>query len=286
VNASAARSATVSATDDELVEAVRAGEGSAFEELFRRYRPGVHGFVQRRVRDQGRAEDLTQDVFLSALRGLRQADSPVSFRPWIYEIARNSTIDLFRRRSRADEVSVDAVQRLRPSDHLRLVSDRGPHREVVAKEQLATLLGAFAELSDRHERILVMRELEGLSYFEIGERMRLTRPGVESTLFRARRRLETQFAELEAGCRCQAVRVAMGRLAEGMDVRGDRDLVRRHVRRCGACRTNARGLGVTTRPPAATADPSRLLHMSKVLDTPPPAPEAGPVQQLAAPPLP
>ena len=80
---------------------------SAFEELFRRYRPRVYAFVRRRVRDDGRAEDLTQDAFLSALRRLRETDSQVSFRPWIYEIARNATIDHFRRSARTDEVSVD-----------------------------------------------------------------------------------------------------------------------------------------------------------------------------------
>ena len=200
-------------------------------------------FVRRRVRDDGRAEDLTQEAFLSALRRLRETEARVSFRPWIYEIARNATIDQFRRSARADEVSVDA-RGFTPSDHLRLLSPHGPDREVAAKQDLETLRGAFDELSDRHERILVMRELEGLSYREIGERMELTRPGVESTLFRARRRLQPEFTELETGRRCLTVRGAMGRLVEGMDVRTDRGLVKRHVRRCAVCRADARELGL------------------------------------------
>jgi RNA polymerase sigma factor (sigma-70 family) len=244
VNASAAASATTSATDAELVEAVRTGDESAFEELYRRYRPPVHAFVVRRVRDEGRAEELTQEAFLSALRRLRETKAAVNFRPWIYEIARNSTIDHFRRTSRTDEVSVDAVEKLRPSEHLRLVSDRGPHREVAAKQDLETLRGAFDELSERHERIIVMRELEGLSYREIGERLELTRPGVESTLFRARRKLETEFAELDTGRRCVAVRGALGRLAGGTDLRGDLGMVKRHTRRCAHCRAAAKELGV------------------------------------------
>ncbi len=266
MNVGAAPSATASATDAELVDAVRAGEESAFGELFRRYRPRVHAFVQRRVRDEGRAEELTQEAFLSALRRLRETESELSFRPWIYEIARNSTIDHFRRSSRAHEVPVDAVERLGPSEHLRLVGDRGPHREVAAKQDLETLRGAFDELSERHERIIVLRELEGLSYREIGERMQLSRPGVESTLFRARRRLETEFAELDTGRRCVAVRGAMGRLAEGMDMRGDRGLVRRHARRCGACRATAHELGAD---PTLARGPRRRA-----------APAAGPARRL------
>ena len=254
--------ATTSATDAELVGAVRAGDDNAFDELFRRYHPRVHAFVRRRVRDEGRAEDLTQEAFLSALRRLRETDSRVVFRPWIYEIARNATIDHFRRGSRADEVSVDAVDQLRPSDHLRLVSDRGPERDLAIKQRLEILRGAFDELSDRHERILVMRELEGLSYREIGERMELTRPGVESTLFRARRRLEDEFAELETGRRCTTVRGAMGRLAEGMDQRGDRGRVSRHVRRCVSCRATARELGLLS------TKRSRAARVAAVLPLP------------------
>ena len=242
MNEAAATTATASATDAELVDAVRAGDEHAFAELYRRYRPRVCAFVRRRVRDDGRAEDLTQEAFLSALRRLRETEARVSFRPWIYEIARNATIDQFRRSARTDEVSVDG--RLHASDHLRLLSPYGPDREVAAKQDLETLQGAFDELSDRHERILVMRELEGLSYREIGRRMELTRPGVESTLFRARRRLQSEFTELETGRRCLTVRGAMGRLVEGMNVRTDRGLVKRHVRRCAVCRADARELGL------------------------------------------
>jgi RNA polymerase sigma factor (sigma-70 family) len=261
VNAGAAQRATTSATDAALVAAVRAGEESAFEELFRRYHARVYAFVRRRVRDEGRAEDITQEAFLNALRRLRETHAGVSFRPWIYEIARNSTIDHFRRVSRADEVSVDAVDQLRATDHLRLVTDRGPEREVAAKQQLEALRGAFDELSDRHVRILLMRELEGLSYREIGERMQLSRPGVESTLFRARRRLETEFAEVETGRRCLTARGAMKRLAEGLDMRGDRGLVKRHVRRCATCNARARELGLVLKRPSKAARVAGILPL-------------------------
>ncbi len=255
MNEAAATTATASATDAELVDAVRAGDEHAFAELYRRYRPRVCAFVRRRVRDDGRAEDLTQEAFLSALRRLRETEARVSFRPWIYEIARNATIDQFRRSARTDEVSVDG--RLHASDHLRLLSPYGPDREVAAKQDLETLQGAFDELSDRHERILVMRELEGLSYREIGRRMELTRPGVESTLFRARRRLQSEFTELETGRRCLTVRGAMGRLVEGMNVRTDRGLVKRHVRRCAVCRADATGARPRTRARVACLARSR-----------------------------
>ncbi|MDQ3721162.1 MAG: sigma-70 family RNA polymerase sigma factor, partial [Actinomycetota bacterium] len=265
MNASAAPTATTAMSDGALVDAVRAGEESAFEELYRRYGARVLSFVQRRVRDEGRAEDLTQEAFLSALRRLRETESEVAFRPWIHEIARNATIDHFRRRARSEEVSVDSVDDLRPGDQRRLVGDRGPERELAAKQQLETLCGAFAELSDRHERILVMRELEGLSYRQIGEQMELTRPSVESTLFRARRRLEREFGDLETGRRCLASRGAMGRLAEGLELRDERNKVERHVRRCTACRATARELGLALGRPTRAARAAALIPLPAFL---------------------
>ena len=70
---------------------------------------------------------------------------------------------------------------------------------------LDDLCGAFGGLSETHHEILVLRELEGLSYREIGDRMGMSRPAVESTLFRARRRLTEEYDELASGARCQRV---------------------------------------------------------------------------------
>ena len=230
--------------DAELVTAVRQGDDASFEELYRRYQPRIAAFVRSRLRDDARAEDVTQEAFLSALRRLRVTDSEIDFKPWIYEIARNATIDSYRRSSRAEEISMDAGSGLRPSDRLRLVGDSAPDSTLIDKERFDHLRGAFDELSDVHARVLVMRELEGCSYREIGEKLDLTRPAVESALFRARRRLETEYAELSEGRRCRKARAIIARLAEGMDGAVDHQRLARHARRCHSCRRWARELGV------------------------------------------
>ena len=87
-------------------------------------------------------------------------------------------------------MSFDADDRLSPADHGRLVAaGPTPDAAVDTKLDLDHLCGAFGGLSEIHHQILVMRELEGLSYKDIGERMGMSRPAVESTLFRARKRL-------------------------------------------------------------------------------------------------
>ena len=186
--------------DTQLIAAVRRGSDLAFEQLYRRYSVGVGRFVASRVRDSGRAEDLVQEIFLSALRRIRATDGTIAFRPWIFEIAKNAAIDHYRRSSRAEEVSIHADDILRPADQLRLVGSAHsrPETAVLNKERFDQLRGAFAELSTNHHRVLVLRELEGLSYREIAEEMDMTRPAVESALFRARRRLQQEYARAEA----------------------------------------------------------------------------------------
>ena len=83
------------------------GGRPAFECLYDRYGRRVAGFVAGMVHDHGRAEDVTQEVFVSALRRLRATDAPIAFKPWIFEIARNACIDAHRRGRRAELVSLD-----------------------------------------------------------------------------------------------------------------------------------------------------------------------------------
>ncbi len=231
--------------DATLVAAVRRGDDRAFEQLYSRYQRRISAYVFGMVKDHGRAEDITQEVFISALRRMRETDRAIAFKPWIYEIAKNACIDQFRRSRRAEEVSMDAGEGLGQADHGRLAAaEPTPDDAVDAKQQLDHLCGAFGGLSDSHHEILVLREFEGLSYREIGDRMGLSRPGVESTLFRARKRLTEEYDELVSGQRC--VRIQSIIAAAGGTAPGTRDARRlaRHVSHCQSCRRMAMAAGL------------------------------------------
>jgi RNA polymerase sigma factor (sigma-70 family) len=232
-------------TDNDLVTQVRRGDDRAFELLFERYRGQVTGYVAGMVKDHGRAEDVTQEVFISALRRMRATERPIAFKPWIYEIAKNACIDQYRRSKRGEEISYDVEGGLGSSDQRRLVAvDATPDDQVNAREQLQNLCGAFGDLSESHHRILVLRELEGRSYREIGEEMGMSRPAVESTLFRARRRLTEEYSELVSGRRCERIQGII--TAHGGGTLGARDEKRmaRHLSYCQPCRRHARVMGV------------------------------------------
>jgi RNA polymerase sigma factor (sigma-70 family) len=252
--------------DHELVAAVRRGDDRAFEALYLRYHPRIAAYVRGMVKDHGRAEDVTQEVFFSSLRRMRETERPIAFKPWIYEIARNACIDLFRRSSRAEELSYDHEAGLASEDYRHLVSSGPtPDAAVDAKQQLDHLRGAFGGLSETHHQILVLRELEGLSYREIGDRLGMSRPAVESTLFRARRRLTEEYDELVSGRRCQRVQAIIAEAAEGMLGARDKRRLARHLSYCQVCRREARLMGVE---PAARPRTTVAAKLAALLPIP------------------
>src|SRR6266536_2708906 len=123
-------------TDHRLVAAVRAGDDRAFECLYERYDRRIAAYIYGMVNDYARAEDIAQDVFMSALRRMRETERPIAFKPWIYEIAKNACIDQFRRARRAEEVSYDADEGLAAADYGRLVTT-GPTPDVAVDQKMS-----------------------------------------------------------------------------------------------------------------------------------------------------
>jgi hypothetical protein len=122
-----------------------------------------------------------------------------------------------------------------------------PVAAVESKLRMSDLRGAFGGLSETHHQLLVLREFEGLSYDEIGERLDMTRQMVESGLFRARRKLNVEYEELASGRRCAQVQTAIevGAMASARSL-GIRERRRfaRHLSHCQACRHVALQAGV------------------------------------------
>ena len=172
-------------SEQSLVRAARGGDDRAFEQLFAMYRDRIEAFIYGKIRDHGRAEDISQEVFMSALRQLRASEQRIAFKPWIYAIAKNACIDEFRRNARAREVPVQDDEALPGVQRAALSLVAAPPAAVESKQRLEDLRGAFGGLSESHHKLLVMRELEGRSYDEIGARLGMTRQMVESSLFRA-----------------------------------------------------------------------------------------------------
>ncbi|MEA2210986.1 MAG: hypothetical protein QOF83_934 [Solirubrobacteraceae bacterium] len=234
-------------TERELIEAARLGDDRAFAELYARYRERIAAFIRSRLHDHARAEDVAQEVFISALRRLRSSEQQIVFKPWIYEIAKNACIDEYRRSQRSREVPLDAEAELPQGQGALLSIAPTPPAAMESKQKLDDLRGAFGGLSESHHQLLVMREFEGLTYDEIGCRTGMSRQMVESALFRARRKLGVEYEELASGRRCLQVQTAIeaGKLTSrrSLGVRERRQLAR-HLAHCQPCRVKAHAAGV------------------------------------------
>jgi RNA polymerase sigma factor (sigma-70 family) len=240
----AAAAASTEAREEELVAGAQAGSIEAFEALFRRYRDRIASFVRASVRDEGRTEDLVQEIFFSAHNSLATLEHPSAFRAWLYQIARNACLDEARRKSRQDELIL-GWEEFPPPDERIVIHHQDADRMLSQKEELSHLTQALDGLPQSQHEALVLRELEGMSYDEIGRRMRLSRHAVESVLFRARRGLRGEYSEIQTGRRCRRMQALMAQIAEGMgDLRERRKLLR-HMRDCSPCRREAAALGLS-----------------------------------------
>jgi RNA polymerase sigma factor (sigma-70 family) len=238
--------AQLARTEADLVGAVRSGDERAFGELYSRYERSILAYVDGILGDHGRAEDVVQDVFVSALRAMRASDRAIAFKPWIYEIARNACIDEVRRRQRSREVSADGDEAVADRRDLAAPAP-APEIFMERRQQLNDLRGAFGGLSDSQHKVLVLREFEGRSYTQIAEKTGMSLPMVESTLFRARRRLGQEYDEIASGRRCaQVLGVIETGGEEAFRALGLRERRRftRHVSHCQPCRRHAHLAGI------------------------------------------
>lgn len=252
-------------SDRHLVALAARGEQRSFELLFQRHRAGVHAYALRMLADHAAAEDVVQDVFVSAMRALRNGTEPVHVRAWLQEIARCACVDHWRGSERRREVSYDAPDSLSGKDAREMaVSGDMAMRGAADRESLACLQSAFQDLPPLQHRVLVQRELEGRSSNEIAERLGISPTVVEGQLARGRRSLAVAFRELQSGERCVATReLCDASFDRPLGVR-DRARVRVHLRTCSSCRRHARAAGVEPR----LFDPRLLGHLGFLLPLP------------------
>jgi RNA polymerase sigma-70 factor (ECF subfamily) len=165
--------------DDRLIRAASEGDRGAFGELYVRYARMVHGILLARV-PPGDAEDLVQDVFVSAMRQLRGLRTAGAFRGWLASIARNRAIDYFR-----------GTRRNEPLDE---VTER-THGTASGGEDAFAILELIRGLPEAYRETLILRLVEGMTGPEIAERTGLTPDSVRVNLCRGMKMLRDLLGE-------------------------------------------------------------------------------------------
>lgn len=172
------------ARDYDLADRHRYGDESAFRELYDRFSPMVYNLCLRLSGDPTRAQDLSQEVFLRVFKGLPRYRGSSSLKTWIYRIALNHCRGKLGRRGLLLEDWTSEQWDLGPPDPA-----RGPEENLLAHDRGRRVAAALLELPVRFREAVVLRDLEGLSYEEISQVLRVRSGTVRSRIARGRERL-------------------------------------------------------------------------------------------------
>ncbi len=177
----------------ELLERARKGDSEAFGVLVERYQRRVANVALAVVHNQEDALELAQETFIRAYENLDKFESRSSFSTWLYRIAANLAIDFWRREGRHVVLrGEDAENELQ-----RMPTERGDSYKAASRSELSARLSkALEELTPEHRAVILLREVEGLSYDEISEVLQIPRGTVMSRLHYARTHLRTLLKDL------------------------------------------------------------------------------------------
>ncbi|MGK3999852.1 sigma-70 family RNA polymerase sigma factor [Sorangium sp. So ce1024] len=186
--------------DRELIERAQQGDQAAFRSLVERHQRRAFAIAMGLVRDENDARELVQDAFLRVYKGLGSFQGGSSFFTWLYRIVTNLAIDLMRKPGRRDlelqenqtseeQTDFPLVARIDGADPLNVVR----RREIAGRIQ-----AALDALPPYHRGVILMREVEGMSYEEMAQAMGVSKGTIMSRLFHARQKLQRALADCYA----------------------------------------------------------------------------------------
>lgn len=206
--------------DDRLARRAAAGDQRALGEVYRRYHQDLYRFCLAMVGSPEDAQDALQNTMVKVVRALPGEKRQIKLRPWLYRIARNESVETLRRRR-------DSVE-LQPE----LIDSTGDVAETAEeRSRLRALIADLGELPERQRAVLVLRELSGLGFAEIGAAFDSSDSVARQTLYEARRSLRQMEAGREMSC--DAV---MRQLSDADGRVSRRRELRAHLRDCADCR--------------------------------------------------
>ena len=179
-------------TEQELVRAAAGGDTEAFAQLVRTYENKIYHLALRMSGSPDDAGDIAQEAFLAAWRGLPAFRGEAGFATWLYRLASNAAIDYLRRQRKQrgelslddEELGLDAVD-----------AGPGPQDAAEGEEVRSAVAAGLGALSEGHRQVLVLRELQGLSYEEIAAVLAVDLGTVKSRISRARSALRKILLE-------------------------------------------------------------------------------------------
>lgn len=181
--------------DQLLVERARQGDRAAFRELYDHYHRRAYLLAESVVKDREEAMDVVQEAFVKVHRHLDGFQGGSSFYTWLYRIVMNLAIDQARKSKRQRTVDFDDALGHESEGALEGgpqggFEDQNPRKALLRKELAERIRRALADLPEYHQAVIVLREVDGLSYEELAEVMEVPKGTIMSRLFHARRKMQ------------------------------------------------------------------------------------------------
>ena len=179
-----------------IIREVQSGDVNAFEDIVREYEKNVYNIALRMTGDREDALDVSQEAFLKAYHALGSFRGDSKFSVWLYRIVSNACLDFLRERKRRAEVSLSVGDDEGESAETE-IRDESLSPETLFERKLTreAVQRGLLSLPEDQRKILLLREIQGFSYEEIGRVLSLESGTVKSRIFRARRKLCEFLAE-------------------------------------------------------------------------------------------
>ncbi len=179
-------------SDDLLIERIKAGDMAAYNDIVARYYDRIFARVSQLLKNKQDAEEVTQDAFIRAHRGLENFRGDASFSTWLYQIATNLAHNRYWywfRRKRDQSISLD--QPLTDDGSLTLenvmpCAGESPAEAAVTQEFVDRVSECMRGLNEKHKEVLILRNVKNLSYDEIAQQLEISVGTVKSRIARAR----------------------------------------------------------------------------------------------------
>jgi RNA polymerase sigma-70 factor (ECF subfamily) len=183
--------------DQALIKRVQQGDRAAFDLLVRKYQHRIAALISRYVHDWSECQDVAQDTFIRAYRAIGTFRGDAQFYTWLYRIAVNTAknhLVATRRRPPSEDIDAEDAVHFGSADRLRDTAT--PEHELLRHEIERSVTDTVAALPEELRMAITLREVDGLSYEEIAERMQCPIGTVRSRIFRAREAIDQKLRPL------------------------------------------------------------------------------------------
>lgn len=188
-----------SSAEARFIERLKAGEAQAFDDFVIRYSQNVYALLIRLTEDEEEARDLTQETFLRALKAIKNFRGDADLKTWLYRIAVNESRNRFRwwkRRHKSSMISLDAEINSNEKPLSETISDdsENPEMETLRRERERALRQALRELPVNFREVIILRDIEGLTYEEVAAALETNVGTIKSRIARGREELRKKLS--------------------------------------------------------------------------------------------